>query len=341
MGSTYSSQIGREGRLPDGEFRALVDDARSRRKLSDIVGRYTTLAKRGARELAGLCCFHTESTASLEVNDDKGTYHCHGCGAGGDAITFLINREGLTFREAVEQLRGESHPAVSDADRAQRKVADATALQERIDLARSIWANSSPISGTPAEVYLLGRGIRIEPPKTVRYVQTPRWRSHETGEVGRNVPALVCAIQNAADEIVGVQCVFLDEGGRRKYERPRPDGSKAKAKLSFGVVVGGALRLGPIAESIVLCEGPEDGLTLMQMLPGRSIWVSCGTAGLSRVDLPSEVRSITLAGDNNQAGRNAVATAHAVFDAAGRHVVEVFPDAEFGDWNDQLRGLRK
>ena len=89
-------------RLPDHEFERFVRDARDRHNLSDIIGRHTDLKKRGPNEMVGLCCFHSERTPSLEVNDSKGTYHCHGCGAGGDAITFLTAKEGLSFMEKLK-----------------------------------------------------------------------------------------------------------------------------------------------------------------------------------------------------------------------------------------------
>lgn len=328
-------------RLPDADFQQLVQDARSRHNLSDVVGRYTDLKKRGAREQIGLCPFHSERTPSFEVNDDKGTYHCHGCGVGGDAITFLMKRDGLTFRQAIEDLTGDRFPQVSDEERTRRAARAQEDVAERIAEANEIWSKSVSPFGTPAEVYAKSRGIVAPLPKTIRFVETYRWRNKETGEVGRNIPALVCALQNSEAAIVGVQCIFLDRGGEEKYERPRPDGSTAKAKLSFGIVAGSALRLGPARDHIVLCEGPEDGLTLAQQMPSRSVWVSCGTAGLSRIELPDEVRRITLAGDNNAAGRRAVAEAHAIFDANGRGVQEVFPEPAFADWNDQLQGVRR
>lgn len=332
----------RSANVAGGEdFQRAVAEAKARHNLSDIVGRHTRLKRRSPAELVGLCPFHQERSASFEVNDSKGLYHCHGCGAGGDAITFLMQREGRSFRQAVEILNGGDFPIVDQAERAKRKSADAAEVQERIAVAREIWGCARPIRGTPAEVYLHSRGITTTPPETIQFVETARWRDRSTGEVGPSLPAVACAIQNCADDVVGVQCIFLDHGGLAKYERGRADGSRTKAKLSFGILSGAALRLGPVAESIVLCEGPEDGLTLMQMLPGRSVWVSCGTAGLSRVELPDAVQAVTLAGDNNLAGRNAVATAYAVFDAAGKRVAEVFPDPAFADWNDQLRGIRK
>lgn len=327
------------GRLSESEFRAIVDAARDRHNLSDIIGRHTDLKKRGARELVGLCPFHSEKTPSFEVNDAKGTYHCHGCGAGGDAISFLMNKEGMHFRLAVETLSGDEFPTVSEEERIQRKLDDERLTAERIALAREIWGKTVPAAGTAAEVYARSRGIVAPLPPTVRFVMTPRWRNPETGEVGRDLPAMACALQDVTGAVVGVQCIFLQEGGKRKFERVRPDGTKAKAKLTFGQIIGAALRLGPAREHIVSCEGPEDGLTLMQRLPDRSVWVSCGTALMSRMEFPDLVRSVCFAGDNGTAGHAAVAQAMDAARARGLMASETYPPDLFKDWNDELRGI--
>lgn len=326
-------------RMADADFYAVVEKARQRHLLSDIIGRHTDLKKRGARELVGLCCFHQERTPSMEVNDDKGTYYCHGCGASGDAITFLVKREGMTFRQAVETLSGDAFPVISDDERAKRKADDERKQAARLALARSIWAQGVRPHGTPAEVYARSRGITAPLPPSVRFSCVPRWRDEETGECGPDYPAMVCAIQDTSGAIAAVQCIFLQDGGRRKFTRVRPDGTKAKAKLTFGLLVGGAFRLGPACEEIIVCEGPEDGLTLAQTMPGRSVWVSCGTSALSKIRFPEVVRTVLLAGDNNEAGRTAVGQARAVYSEQGLSVHEVFPDAPFKDWNDQLRGV--
>lgn len=327
-------------RLPDADFRRLVAAARERHSLSDVVARHTDLKKRGPRELVGICPFHAEKSPSFEVNDLKGTYHCHGCGAGGDAITFLVKREGMTFRQAVETLSGDQFPVISEGERAMRRAEDRRQTAGRLALGRSIWAKTVPAAGTPAEVYARARGITAPLPPTVRFVMTPRWRNPETGEVGRDLPAMACALQNAEGAIVGTQCIFLQDGGRRKYERIRDDGSKAKAKLSFGLIVGAAVRLGPVVDHVTLVEGPEDGLTLAQRWPGQSVWVSCGTALLSQVELPSEVQRVTLAGDNGSAGHEAVDKARARYLSEGLAVNAMFPPEGFKDWNDEARGIR-
>jgi DNA primase len=328
-------------RLPDDEFDRVVREARERHNISDIIGRHTALKKRGSRELVGLCCFHSERTPSLDVNDAKGTYHCHGCGAGGDAVTFLMNKEGMRFFEAIKWLLGDELPVISEEDRTKRKAEDERATADRIALARWIWSTAVPAAGTPAEVYARSRGITIPLPPTVRFVTTPRWRNPETGEVGRDHPAMICALQNASGAVVGCQCVFLMDDGRRKYERVRDDGTKAKAKLTFGVAIGSALRLGPAREHIITCTGPENGLSLLQMMPERSIWVAVGDAVIDQVAYPPEVKSVCLTGDNDASGRAAIGRAREAVLSHALKASETYPHPDFSDWNDQLRGVAK
>lgn len=85
-----------------------LDEARSRVNLSDIVGRRVTWDRKKSnprkRDYWACCPFHGEKTPSFHVDDAKGYYHCFGCGVSGDHIKFLMELEGNSFPEAVEQL---------------------------------------------------------------------------------------------------------------------------------------------------------------------------------------------------------------------------------------------
>ena len=80
-----------------------LDELRERILLSQLIGKKVKLTKRG-REYIGLCPFHHEKTPSFTINDDKGFYHCFGCGAHGDIIRYLTDKEKMPFLEAVEYL---------------------------------------------------------------------------------------------------------------------------------------------------------------------------------------------------------------------------------------------
>ncbi|MDA0305463.1 MAG: DNA primase [Proteobacteria bacterium] len=84
-----------------------LDELRARTGLADLISRRVKLAKKG-REHMGLCPFHKEKTPSFTVNEEKGFYHCFGCGAHGSIFDFVMETDGLTFPEAVEKLAGEA-----------------------------------------------------------------------------------------------------------------------------------------------------------------------------------------------------------------------------------------
>src|SRR4051812_27364252 len=85
--------------------RAFLDEIRARIPLSDVIGKRMKLTRAG-REWKGCCPFHKEKTASFTVNDQKGFYHCFGCGEHGDAVGFLMSHDNMSFMDAVEQLAG-------------------------------------------------------------------------------------------------------------------------------------------------------------------------------------------------------------------------------------------
>ena len=75
------------GRIRDEDV-ALV---RERTSIVDVVSEYVTLKPAGGGNVKGLCPFHDEKTPSFNVAAPKGVYFCYGCGAGGDAITFVMS----------------------------------------------------------------------------------------------------------------------------------------------------------------------------------------------------------------------------------------------------------
>ena len=84
-----------------------LDDLRARVTLSSVVMRTTKLTKAG-REWKACCPFHNEKTPSFTVSDEKGFYHCFGCGAHGDVIRWMTDQRGLSFMDAVKELAGEA-----------------------------------------------------------------------------------------------------------------------------------------------------------------------------------------------------------------------------------------
>ncbi|WP_022729340.1 DNA primase [Fodinicurvata sediminis] len=128
--------------------------------VSEVVGRRVRLTRRG-REHSGLCPFHNEKTPSFTVNDDKQFYHCFGCGAHGDVIRFVMETEGLEFREAIEKLAplaGLEVPRTRPEDQVREK--RRAGIQDVLEEAcRWFAAQLASAEGGDARAYLQGRGL--------------------------------------------------------------------------------------------------------------------------------------------------------------------------------------
>jgi DNA primase len=208
-----------------------LDELRSRIPLGDLVGRRVRLTRRG-REQAGLCPFHNEKTPSFYVVEDKGFFHCFGCGAHGDAIGFIMRADNLDFIEAVERLAGEAGLAVpqqtpQDRERAQRQKTLLEALAAAADFYEAqLW---SP-SGARARDYLSARGLDDE---TIR-----RFR---LGWAGDDRQSLRRALGKEFSEPLLHEAGLLrtpeDGGNSYDYFRGRvmfPIGDRAGRVIAFG-----------------------------------------------------------------------------------------------------------
>ncbi|WP_199435117.1 DNA primase [Qaidamihabitans albus] len=81
-----------------------IAQVRERSRIDEVVGEYVALRRAGGGALKGLCPFHEEKTPSFNVRPTHGTFHCFGCGEGGDVIKFVMQIEHLGFVESVERL---------------------------------------------------------------------------------------------------------------------------------------------------------------------------------------------------------------------------------------------
>ena len=154
-----------------------LDELRARVSVSDVAGRRVRLIKRG-REYTALCPFHNEKTPSFTVSDDKGFYHCFGCGAHGDVISFVMGSEGLSFPEAVEKLAGEAGLTVPQASPEERETARRRADLHEVTEAAASWFEAqlaAPV-GRAARTYLERRGVAEETCARFRLGYAPEGR---------------------------------------------------------------------------------------------------------------------------------------------------------------------
>ena len=194
----------------------------------------------------------------------------------------------------------------------------------RIARASSIYAAAGPLSGA-AEAFLLSRGL--EPVLAWERLRTAALSYPEAGEH----PAIVAPVTAAGGALDGIQRTFLTVDGRKLPVRD--------PKLSLGRMHGGAIRLGDPAAELVLCEGPEDGLSLAQELPSASVWAAPAAGMLATMCLPPIVSRVIIASDNDAAGEVAARRAEGQLASEGQQVRIMRLDPAYKDWNDQLRGI--
>jgi len=174
----YGSDRG--GRFSD----ELLDEIRDKSDIVAVIGEYVALKRRGSNYV-GLCPFHNEKTPSFTVSPDKQMFYCFGCQTGGNIYTFLMQREGLGFTEAVEHLaaragvtlpeRGRSGitPAERSAQEKQRRERDL--LYRVVDFASRFYHRAllKEPEAEKARRYLARRGVKPESVKSFRLGYSP------------------------------------------------------------------------------------------------------------------------------------------------------------------------
>lgn len=313
--------------------------------------------KRLGRELVGLCPFHKEKTPSFAIVADKGFYHCHGCGAHGTAVDFVMQHRNLAFTEAVSFLLG--LPAQTPkADRAPHPGLHPGNI--RIDRtgdiakARAIWAEATT-DYRLVPLYLYSRYLPDTPPPTIREHQ-----ALFCPDRGVRLPALVAAFQNSANKVTAVQRIWLEE----RFDVSNEKGSRLPdaKKMAKGILGDGAMRLARIGSMLGLAEGLETALAAAKLFRTPT-W---GLGGLSRLGypahltrptdgskprqvesrapsvwVPDQVRMLFIFGDGNEIGRLVAEFAAEWFNRAwrgtGRRAEAVLPDIRYGDFQDRLR----
>jgi DNA primase len=152
-----------------------LQELRDRVDVVAVVQRRVGLKKSG-RDWKGLCPFHGEKTPSFYVVPDKRIFHCFGCGATGDAIKFVMQLDGKSFREAAEQLAGEAGVDLKPEDPEEaRRSARRAALAEVNEKAcvfyeRVLWEHPR---GAVARDHLEDRGVAVETAKAWRLGYAP------------------------------------------------------------------------------------------------------------------------------------------------------------------------
>lgn len=143
----------------------LIEEIREKNEIVDLIGGYVKLQRKGSSYF-GLCPFHNEKSPSFSVSPQKQMYYCFGCGAGGNAFTFIMEYENYTFLEALKMLAERAGVELPELEysREAKEQADKKAqlLQINREAAKYYYVQLRSRQGRQAMEYLKGRGLSDE-----------------------------------------------------------------------------------------------------------------------------------------------------------------------------------
>jgi DNA primase len=144
-----------EARITAG---GIASEVKSRLNIVDVVGETVQLKKAGTT-YKGLCPFHGEKTPSFTVTPSRDSWKCFGCGLGGDVFSFVMQRDSVTFPDALRTLAAKA--GVEIDERTKREDAHRARLREVFETAIAFYHQvlTATTVGAPALDYLRGRGF--------------------------------------------------------------------------------------------------------------------------------------------------------------------------------------
>lgn len=140
-----------------------LDELRTRLRLSEIIGQRISIQRKG-REFQACCPFHNEKTPSFTINDDKGFYHCFGCGAHGDHVGFVMQHDNMPFMEAIESLAAQAGMTVPKPTPKDREKIDRQDQYYKLMDCAAKWFTAQLFEPQNSDIldYLRGRGLTDE-----------------------------------------------------------------------------------------------------------------------------------------------------------------------------------
>jgi DNA primase len=324
-----------------------LERVRAAADIVEVVQGYTELRRRGAR-FTGLCPFHDERTPSFSVDPSEKLYYCFGCQAGGDVFTFLQEKEGMEFREAVEQLADRYGVEVgfdaADAAEDERR-RDRDRLYELLRKTSGFYERYLWDSGEAAKAraYLESRGLRREELERFGVGYAPSawdrvltsalrsgYREQELAAAGlaqrgrrggfydRFRARIMFPLRDARGRVLGFGARAMRDGQQPKYVNTSETPVYRKGRQLFGLDVARshATREG----RVIVVEGYTDVIALHQA-GIRNAVASMGTALTDEqvAELARLAKEVLLAFDADRSGQEAMLRVQRA--AAGRGIV--------------------
>lgn len=199
------------------------------------------------------------------------------------------------------------------------------------EAARRLWASSRPLAGTPAERYLLARGIiRAAHTNSLRFHPHCYYRG-DPGDARDHIreawPALIAAVHDGAGNLTGIQRTWLDPDTSMKAPISSP-------RRAMGHLLGGGVRFGDPGPVMATGEGFETVLSLREVMPAMPMVAALSSANLAALLLPRALQRLYIVRDNDPAGHWAARTIADRARARGIAVRVISP--RLADLNDDL-----
>jgi DNA primase len=230
----------------------VIDEVRARADIVEVVGEHVPL-KRAGKDFRALCPFHHEKTPSFYVVPAKGFYKCFGCGESGDAFTFLMKRDGLSFQDAVRELARRVGVEVPDPRRDEAGDEPNRPLYEAVAFADDFFRrNLAEDGGARARGYLEERGIPVAAAERFGLGWAPdAWR-------GLRESAHHHGIDD--DVLLAAGLVKESERGEEPYDRFRARLIFPIAELGGRVVAFGGRLIGAAGHAPKYLNSPESSI---------------------------------------------------------------------------------
>ncbi len=322
----------------------ILENIRSRVDIAEVVAQYVPDLRLSGRSSKGRCPFHQEKTPSFHVNAERQTFHCFGCGAGGDVFAFLMKIENLGFSEAVERLAERAGVPVSwTRESSGAGSQERRALLEALAFAAEFYRDcllKSPRAET-ARKYLASRKVSEQASEAFQLGYAPGgsefWAAAEKKGLAREILAkaglisakegrprdyffdrVIFPIRDAKGAVVGFGARTMGDGVPKYLNSPESP-VFSKSRVLYGLWEGlSAVRR---VRKAILMEGYMDVIAAHQ----HGFPIACAPLGTALTPdqaalLKRYAPSVAVVFDSDKAGEAAAVRGSAVLLSAGLSV---------------------
>ena len=270
-----------------------------------------------------------QSLGSFCLNLQKGFWVDYATGdRGGDPVSYFAYINAVSQFEAGKILSTSTGTTITHQTPMMFKTSKVNTTPHN-HYYQKIWREAQSAKGTLVEDYLCSRGFNLSVPKTIRFHPS---LYHAPSK--QCFPCMVGAIIKWPDQtLIGVHRTYLDPITAKKA-------SVDINKMMLGTASGGAVRLSPLSEQLIVAEGIESALSVLHAQPNATVWAALSAGGIKNLCLPDPAitKTIIIAADHDFSGIKAAIQAAEFWASTGRMVKIALPPKGC-DFNDVLVGV--